>query len=461
MIRGVILLFATVAVSALLGAGTASAVSPYDNLFQNTSSLNLSSSNVPDCSADLSLNWSSIFQVVPSFNSNTTGYFDGSNDPNSSQSIPFNFSSSSDNGAMIRSTWDLAENWAVSMLNSDEIRITWTDDPNATIIFQTRSSLPQLSYSISPGYTVWSVSMANYKWSSNWAWTANGRDGCGVSVGPLSTYYPSTSSQYQNILFSTTGVSAYLYFAMGDVIYPPDYDGSIINDSAPEPPVITDFKPDFYVSAARDWKSMIHDKNFNTFDANPFLCSEDLAPVLHFTIWDISDNPEVILETASVSATAQIEYQFPRIATKTKYRIDGYYDCGSPPEIQFNEVGSKEFEIDRNGNLVIAGFSSCVQPEAPFVFIDQCLIGVNDMLAILAFKDTTPSIENANLISVANQNPNNCYTMGTLGDWIGREDQYLCPAFPANVRNTVTPFIMFVLAGTVLYFISRSKGNII
>lgn len=249
-----------------------------------------------------------------------------------------------------------------------------------------------------------------------------------------------------------------VYFIQGEINYPSGYNG-LTPPSTPNVPVVSDHVPKFYVSTSNDWMATIHDTNFNTFDDNPFLCSEDLAPVLNFEIWDKTSPTESLLISESVSATAQITYQLPKNDYKQEFRIIGWYDCGAPPEIQFTESNFFDFTITKTGLLYSKGIETCITDQAPWIDFNSCIIGINDSLALLSFNAINP--QNDQLMSAAQSNSNACYNMGTLGNWINRPSQTLCPAFSSEVRNIVTPFIVFILASTVFFYISRGARQVI
>jgi len=205
---------------------TAFAASPYDDFIKTTSKLEVAT----DLSVkDITLDWSSPLFVVPTHNVNSTGYMDGATDPNATQSVPFTYfanSNQQNNGQTVRDAWAQRENWAVTQYGGTyaSVVVSWTNDPNPNIVFSGSGSSRLLSYSVASGYQTWQISMPGYCWASNWAFTANGRDGCGIGMGLMSTS--------NSIMIENSGVPVSLYFAMGNVIYPSGYDG----DDIPEQP---------------------------------------------------------------------------------------------------------------------------------------------------------------------------------------------------------------------------------
>lgn len=106
-------------------------------------------------------------------------------------------------------------------------------------------------------------------------------------------------------------------------------------------------QPDIFMSSMVKWKGEFSDRNFMTFDGNPFLCGE-FAPQINVEIFDIT-NEETFRHSLSTSASSQFYYTFPTSPDTTKYRIVSWYSC---PEIDFNNVAFYDFEINSTGGLV-------------------------------------------------------------------------------------------------------------
>lgn len=334
--------------------------------------------------------------------------------------------------------------------NYRSLSITFTNDPTGNIEFKTSGSTQYLDYVPSPGYWTRTVYIIpeSYPQYDN---------GCGGYVQGVS--YPMTGSS-SHIMSSSDIVINQPFFIQGNIQYPSGYAGLIPPSEPSQPPVQSDYVPNWYVSTASDWKADIHDQNFNTIDSNPFLCSEDLAPVLNYEIWNRTGGSETLLDTGSQSATAQITYQFEKVNEDRDYRIVGWYDCGEPPEMQFSQSGYRDFTILRSGSLEVVGLSSCITSDFPFFDLNSCIVGINETLAILSFNAL--NINNSSLANTANNaNPNSCYTMQVLDDWISKPGEVLCPSFSQTVRNTVTPFVTFALGAAVFYFISRGRAQVI
>lgn len=91
-------------------------------------------------------------------------------------------------------------------------------------------------------------------------------------------------------------------------------------------------------------------------------------------------------------------------------------------------------------------FASCVQETFPFIDFGACTGNIGKLLGLLTFNflgigglfDATP-----------------CKTLGTLGEWINKPGQTVCPMIPEGVRNITTPFVTCALGLMMIAFISR------
>ena len=91
-------------------------------------------------------------------------------------------------------------------------------------------------------------------------------------------------------------------------------------------------------------------------------------------------------------------------------------------------------------------FASCVQETFPFIDFGACTGNIGKLMGLLTFNffgigglfDATP-----------------CKQLGTLGTWINRPGETVCPMIPENVRNITTPFVMSALGLMMIAFITR------
>lgn len=250
-----------------------------------------------------------------------------------------------------------------------------------------------------------------------------------------------TNNIYQQFLMNVNSVT-----------YPSGYEGEIPPDTYTPPIEPVDFVPDWYVSTAVDHKVSIHDQNFNTFDDNPFLCEGGLAPVLYWSITDITvPEAPVPIDDGYQSATIQLDYQLPKLAQQKEYEISGYYDCGDDDELQFDQTSEWQFTINPAGTLHYELLDACILEEFPFVDPDGCLNNIYFTLNFLAFD----ALDFYNTW----ESPTECYNLVVINEWINIENPQVCPAVPEYVRDAVTPFVTLALGIVTITFIARSRGN--
>jgi len=207
----------------------------------------------------------------------------------------------------------------------------------------------------------------------------------------------------------------YSYYVSMSTYFPEDYDANPTNPFPPDPPLPpSEFVPNWYISNILDNKGTFHDTNFNTFDANPFLCDEDLAPVLTWSIYRDLD-VDVLITTGVQSATAPIEHDFGKAEIDRDYYIIGQYDCGDTDPLQFDEFGVAEFTINRAGSLKVDLFASCVTETFPFIDPNSCFNNLYTVINLLYFGEVQfPSFT---------YNPA-CQNLNTIDEWLGLPNNY-------------------------------------
>lgn len=288
--------------------------------------------------------------------------------------------------------------------------------------------------------------------SANDVWSFNFKNG---------TYYFGLGFMFPDYR-GTSGVYNGLYVSTFPFESPLGFEGS-------SPPGIgvesVNYVPNWYVSGAVDWKVQIHDINFNTFDNIPFLCDDDLAPVLHWELWDRGDpddpNDHTLLDDGYFSATAQIDYQLPKLEELKHYRIIGYYECGDAPT--FDSSSFHDFKVDQGGNLDRSIALDCIIPEFPFINFRHCQLIIEQTINILIVGDYGKVIENPSPGGGGwTIDADECHTLTVFGDWlnIDSNNRTLCPQFSSTVRDTISPFVGFFLGlGTVIFIARRASGD--
>lgn len=249
----------------------------------------------------------------------------------------------------------------------------------------------------------------------------------------------------------------YIYYTTFEVQYPPDWDQPLIPTVPPDPPVTpvgNDQTPNLNIQMAQDFLATIQDTNFNTFDPVPFVCSDELTPILHYEIWDRldpDDPDEDLLFTGTENPTVSFTYQFARYDQDKYYRVVSWYECftGEP---SFEHSSYVDFMITRNGMLGQDLFESCMTETFPFMDMGACYNNLSNILQLMVNgKITFPSWT---------FDPS-CTNLNTFDDWMNLPSGYqVCPQFPPSVRNAITPFVAFMLGIVTVGFINRHNRDV-
>lgn len=227
-------------------------------------------------------------------------------------------------------------------------------------------------------------------------------------------------------------------------------------------------KPEWYILEAINWKATIQDKNFNTFDGNPFTCEGGFVPVLHYQIWRVAPEENILITSGIQSASAQIIYQFDTGDSARTYFVSGYYNCGTndPNQFDSSDPSTLEFEITGNGVLNMNLLESCLQEAFPFVNVPGCIANISVVVNLLSFgsivfsNDWFTPIGGLASSGSTMSLTDSCYSLVVIDDWLNLPDDYqACPQIPSYVRNVVTPFVTFALGLLTITFLARNKGS--
>lgn len=244
----------------------------------------------------------------------------------------------------------------------------------------------------------------------------------------------------------------YTIFSTYPPEYPAGYEGKLIPEESPAIAEESDWTPKIKLIQGNNWVIEYSDEHFFTFDNTPFICEDDFAPIIEWRIYDITDNPEVLLDTLQYSSSALNTFNAPKVNNDRKYRLEGNYtDCNG---WIFTDVSSKEFTVLKDGSLNPPDYQTvCVTDTAPWINWQGCMSMLNGTVAALTF-------------NAMNFNPgsdwsftNNCRNLQVLGSWIFASGKEICPQIPETIRNIVTPFITLAVGLMVITFISRRGGS--
>lgn len=276
-----------------------------------------------------------------------------------------------------------------------------------------------------------------------------------TTPGGYAVYYKQYTNEYVSdftvAIPPTVNEIYYLYDnQVSDINYPIDYTGILFEDATPAPPnVPLSDVPDWYVLESKDWHIKVRDSHFNTFDQPAFLCSDELTPILNYTVYTGKhDTGGTVVTSGIISPTVLIEFDVPK--EQGWYTITGKYECGDNSP-SFSETGFLEIEMAKNGSHINQIFYECIYPEFPFINFIDCYNNVLIFANMLFFDrvqfgtDFTP--------------PEGCRNLIVLGSWIGASTNTVCPMVPSYIRDVTTPFVTFLLGLLMVKFMTRSTGG--
>lgn len=262
-------------------------------------------------------------------------------------------------------------------------------------------------------------------------------------------------SIYSNNPTDCTNCFEYYYMNL-NVVYPQGYEGPLLDGQSPGFDEQSSWTPDIKLLQGTDWLVELSDYNFFTFDKVAFTCGEhDLAPIINWEVWDITDDPNrVLIDTLIYGAPALVKYQAPKIQEDKIYEIVAYYsDCEG---YTFTDAETRQFTVKKDGNLKSTDLAAvCITEEFPYINIPNCLGDINDMFVTLTFR--TPEADEVSGGGWTNL-VNGCRQLQVIDDWIMKPDIVVCPQMPEQVRSIITPMVTFALALGVITFVANRQG---
>lgn len=410
----------------LLGGSSVNAVSSYDNVVELTEELILYNGDGSQ-SINLSTSWRN--EIVSYYNIRcNAGSTEGCTNKTLFESL---VPSDDSNWAVFLSE----DNKSMSVLFSDDISSGlefYTDGSgNKTIRTKLGSSyyFPQFTY--------------NPAGIGNNFTSENGLTGGTNEITPLPDNYIIIMEVYQHMK---------IFISTFSIDYPVDYEGEIIPDTYNPPAPPLDWSPDVNMVNVVDWKITLQDKNFNTFDPVPFTCNQGLTPVIQYDLYNNDTDPITKLATGVFSPTVPFEFQSEKYDIETEYKFIGNYYCGDDITT-FSKQTTYYFTVNAAGSY-IPPTDSCYADTFPFIDLNGCTGVLENFLNNLSF----------GAISFPDWSINNdsCHTLGIIGDWINvpASSRTICPQFPAEIRNIVTPFLTFILGLTILgVIVTKSRSD--
>lgn len=255
-------------------------------------------------------------------------------------------------------------------------------------------------------------------------------------------------------------VPQWLYISTdpANISYPSDYGNSpipqtfTIHLAAAHKP--KDSQPDMAMQDMSNWHGNFYDKTFYTFDLPPWQCDDGFDPILNIEVWSHYDGEiPVKLATGSTGANGLFTYDFPKKEDGFyKYQIISWYSC-TDGSFDFANHSYFNFTIDNKGNIMaMMDVSSCMRTDFPFVNVDGCMTTMAGVFQYLVF----------HRIKLPDWQYNaDCHQLTTMGSWLHLtgSNSYVCAQVPAEVRNTVTPFVAFML-GIVTLGLLKRRGEL-
>lgn len=422
------------ALLALIGASSSHAASAWDDIIKTTETLQtkcISYNSSPDFE-DHTLDWAEILlkteaQGAYTYNDNWTLM----------TQIQNQFTTNLGTG----SGWAVAQS-SFNGTEPDEIAVYIWEPTEVTPIFTTIGGNEVLKFdgAITSGEdrNIWSVQLEDLQQSwgiqcGDWNLNTSGKPGFTSSGGNL--YTDGSNSSFKWL------------FIADDIEYPDGYEGIEVPDVAPAAP--RDEVPAWRANVL-NFEGEFFDQNFFTFDNVPFLCDQELAPVIDWEFYSIDDEIEILIDSGTNSSTAVLTYTF----SQGDYKLYGKYRCDDDINT-FSQYGTYLFTINEYGSVDQSQFSDCITSEFPWVDINGCISNVFTLINLLSFGVIElPEFET----------PDGCHTLGTIGDWLmlSNENRYICPQFSSEVRNITTPFVTFLAGLIILAAITiKSKREVV
>lgn len=429
---------------ALIGASSdVNAVSPFDNTIQPVSEWSMTSGQNPSKTCDFSNNFPLLIDYTPT----SSGSHNSTQDI-SGCSIRYNAVGGL-SWQTVRDLWSDADSWVLYKNEPSQLFFFYLPAGTALYNFDLITNGSQLSLDSTFTNSVCGSNQSTSPCiliSLNNSANLSGQD---VSFN-ISRFTQTNNKPVPAMNISSNYIyKPYIFDGNYTINYPPNYEG--VDVPVPtDPPAESPATPNFYVSISVDFLATIHDTNFNTIDNVPFLCSDDLVPVLHWEIYKVNSSlPDELLASGTQSASMQIQYQFPVATERRDYSIVGTYECGDSPI--FIQSGVFNFAINQHGTLIDDWLAGCFLEVFPFVDVPRCVLNMERVINMLSFGTFALSSD----WNYSSQ----CHTLTVLDEWIPTQDKQVCAYIPQNVRDTITPFITFFLGLVTMMFITRTRES--
>lgn len=295
----------------------------------------------------------------------------------------------------------------------------------------------------------------------------------------------------------TTTPSVYAF--SGNLTYPVGYEGpEIPNAIAGETEIIATYAPDYeYTYNNLNLWASDHEQDLPVFIPDLEGYTDDGYRV-EWTVWECRGGewyPETascnggqteLLKLETLGLNESFTFDVPQLGEyrlQAEYRVSQCYRYGSYPEtpdhcftsspsvepnLQMYKWERRAVIIDMDGsagggntsemecgyggfncdpNTSDSNMLPCFTRDFPYINVNNCVKNVFSLFNVLTFGRqnifgfTTNTLE--------------CKSIPRIGDWLNLGNRYICPQFPAHVRDLITPFVTLTLGLFMVIFISR------
>jgi len=395
---------------ALGGAPAAHAASIYDNAYRTINEVHVEDvdAGVPCANTDLSLNWQEYITEPSKWQFGSVTW---------APLYKTSFENAVENGR-----------WGVSQVQAstgDYIVVFWTEDASLGLAWASGA----YEYVYAPNVYAVTIECAGNSGGGTNQPTMFPMNGGGPSNGTVNVEISNESSG---------SVSVRNYFVLTDFpSYPSGYEGADIRAEAPA---------DAGYSVQPSYWYKVTDRELKIRDTTS---NQDIDVLgIDLCIFQLPNNTfgdnfsEYIFDC---HAKPEVTHVFPEHGTYTIL------------ERLYSSTRDEWFEVDQE--LIINGetfgteddllsLDNCMIEDFPFFNVDECKAAFQDAISMLSFGTI-----NFDTVEVAD---NDCGNFAVFDDWLNLPDNYeICPIFPEVIRNTVDPFLSFMLGFTAIGFITR------
>lgn len=448
-----LLLLVSVSCGALIGAPSANAASPYDNVITTVDSLIFKNST---CTSSININ-------APKDRNWSDEYVTGWQSMDDSD-YQYNIQLTDEAWNAVQGMEKIYTTVVKGGSDSNSnLQFFYTNDPNARGHFYMNSGVPQFALEINAGYSIGYFTLEQNNSDCNRYWINGGFYTAGGTVN-----WDIATDEFN-------GQQNKLFVFQAPVDYPDGYSGELIPNTIPTEDKLYDYWLNFtYTNTTNQLIA-----NYTNFNTNP-ISSLPQPKYVWWTLYkdapNVTDGENVCEATTLRSVPFNMNSECPDliIDNQSQYFLRaGVNPLDNPDLTRPNTVITFKFSVfvidfstPSQGTTedCVPGatgpsfgvfcaepqtidFTQCFTNEFPFVDPFECADNFRLIFNLLATGSIT--------LPRWNFDPS-CTSLNTFDDWLNLPQGYqVCPQFPPSVRNVVTPFVAFMLGIVTLGFISR------